>query len=321
MPKINKKQIALKLPKNIGAIQISNDLTLVERKIMNVILWNALCAEQKNLTLHHKNKKYYKITLAEISEYIGWDNSHNISTIKDSMKKLVETSLQFNIFEVQKTNDGKWNVITSLLSGAIFQDSGQEILYCFSDIIKDIILKPTLYATLDLCLQQDINSKYTLALWEYLAGELALKNHKCTTEYLTIDDYVKLIAGSQTKYTEFRKINEKLIKNPSKELIQKTDIQLEPEYLKEGRKVVAIRFGLQTNQKTVTIKQVETNTDHEDLVCHNNQQNHDIYNMCKDIGISEVQCKKYSKLHTFDYIKSNIDYIKKVYQNRKNPAL
>ena len=66
---------------------------------------------------------------------------------------------------------------------------------------------------------------------------------------------------------------------------------------------------------------METNTDHEDLVCHNNQQNHDIYNMCKDIGISEVQCKKYSKLHTFDYIKSNIDYIKKVYQNRKNPAL
>ena len=319
MSKIQKKPVALKLPKNIGAMHISNDLTLVERKIMNVILWNALYAEQQNLVLHHQDvsKKYYKITLKEIAEYIGWDDSNNIATIKDAIKKLVETSLQFNILSKQKTDNGKWNVITSLLGGAIFHDDGQNILYCFSDIIKDIILKPTLYGTLDFDLQQSISSKYTLALWEYLVGEIALNNQNCTTEYLTIEDYVKLIAGNQTNYTEFRKINEKLIKNPSQELIEKTNFLLVPEYLKEGRKVVAVRFDLQTTKK----KPKE-----EGVILSTNQYNNlpssgaktSVNEILIDLGISEGKRKKYIGKHSEEYMLCNINYVKSKYGKTSN---
>ena len=49
MAKSKKREIILSLPKNIGAIQISNDLTLVERKIMNIILWNAFNIERDNI--------------------------------------------------------------------------------------------------------------------------------------------------------------------------------------------------------------------------------------------------------------------------------
>ena len=314
MAKIQKKPVALKLPKNIGAMHISNDLTLVERKIMNVILWNALYAEQQNLVLHHQDasKKYYKITLKEIADYIGWDDSNNIATIKDAIKKLVETSLQFNILSKQKTDNGKWNVITSLLGGAIFHDDGQNILYCFSDIIKDIILKPTLYGTLDLDLQQSISSKYTLALWEYLVGEVALNNQNCTTEYLTIEDYVKLIAGNQTKYTEFRKINEKLIKKPSQELIEKTDFLLVPEYLKEGRKVVAVRFDLQTNKKKPKEGRVILSTNQHNNFPSSNAKT-SVSEILIELGISEGKRKKYITQYSDEYLLCNIDYITSKY--------
>ena len=46
MSKPKKREIILNLPKNIGAMHISNDLTLVERKIMNIILWNAFNIEK-----------------------------------------------------------------------------------------------------------------------------------------------------------------------------------------------------------------------------------------------------------------------------------
>lgn len=320
MSKIQKTPVTLKLPKNIGAMHISNDLSLVERKIMNVILWHALKAEQQNLIFHHQDKKkYYKITLSEITEYIGWDGSHNISAIKNSMKNLVETSLRFNIFDKQKTNDGRWNVITNLLGGAIFHENGQEILYCFSDIIKDIILKPTLYGTLDLELQQNINSKYTLALWEYLVGEIALNNHNCTTEYLTMEDYVKLVAGSQTKYTEFRKISEKLIKKPSQELIEKTDIHFEPEYLKEGRRVVAIRFGVQPHKREPKARKVALNANQQDAllqISSNNQ--YEINERLVDLGVSESKRKQYVNQHSKEYLLHNINYVTSKYSKTSN---
>ena len=195
------------LPKNIGAIHISNDLTIVERKIMNIILWNALRAEQKQIAIKNStdNKKYYKITLSEIIEYIGWDSSNNISHIKSALEKLVSTTLRFNILAKQKTDGGKWNVVTNLLGAVIYQDDGHEIHYCFNDVIKDIVIKPTLYGMLDFTIQQNITSKYTLALWEYLTSELSVsQNRKCTTEFLSIKEYVELIAGRNVKYEEFK---------------------------------------------------------------------------------------------------------------------
>ncbi len=320
MSKPKKKTIQLMLPKNIGAMHISNDLTLVERKIMNIIILNSLRAEQKQLTIQYSedNKKYYKITLSEIIEYIGWDGSNNRSHIKDALEKLVSTTLRFNILEKQKTDGGKWNVVTNLLGAVIYQDDAQEIHYCFNDVIKDIIIKPTLYGMLDFAIQQSITSKYTLALWEYLTSEISVsQGRKCTTEFLSIKEYVELIAGRNVKYEEFKYISKELIKEPLAELMQKTNLYVEHEFGKKGRKVENLRF-------IATLNSVELQNRDAQLYpneSHNNQQNSDIYNLCKDIGISEVQCKKYSKLHTLDYIKSNIDYIKKVYQNRKTPAL
>jgi hypothetical protein len=320
MAKSQKNPTQVMLPKNIGAIHISNDLTIVERKIMNIILWNALRAEQKQVIIQNNadNKKYYKITLSEIIEYIGWDSSNNISHIKSALEKLVSTTLRFNILAKQNTDNGKWNVVTNLLGAVIYQDNGQEIHYCFNDVIKDIVIKPTLYGMLDFSIQQNITSKYTLALWEYLTSELSIsQTKKCTTEYLTIKEYVELIAGRNVKYEEFKYINKEFIKEPLIELMQKTNIHVTHEFKKNGRKVENLRF-------ITTLHNVELqNTDMQPHPNknHDNQQNNDIYNMCKNVGISEVYCNKYSKLHTLGYIKSNIEYIKKIYQNRKTPAL
>ena len=133
--------VALNLPKNIGAMHISNDLTLVERKLMNIVLLNALYAERKQLTLQHNDngKKYYKITIEEITQHLGWDSSNNTLKIKEAIERLVSTTLRFNILGKQKTNNGKWNVVATLFSHAIFLDNGQDIMYCFNDVLKDIV--------------------------------------------------------------------------------------------------------------------------------------------------------------------------------------
>ena len=91
MVKSKKKTIQLMLPKNIGAIQISNDLTLVERKIMNIILLNAFNIEKDSFfaekSFNKDNKKFYCINVSEIEDALGWDKYTQRSDIKKSLKK------------------------------------------------------------------------------------------------------------------------------------------------------------------------------------------------------------------------------------------
>lgn len=262
MAKSKKREIILSLPKNIGAIQISNDLTLVERKIMNIILWNAFNIERDNIiedrSFNKDNKKFYSLDISEIETILGWGKYTQRVDIKKSLKKLVETSLQFNILSKQNTDSGKWNVTTSLLSEVVTQEDSSDIFYAFSNSIKDIIIKPTLYGWINLEEQKGIDSKYTLALLEYLQGSIAISRRTETkTEYIAIDDYKKLVAGEYNKYDDFKDINRFLIKMPLQELNDKTSITAKASFQKQGRKVVGVSFNIKKDGDNISQQTLE----------------------------------------------------------------
>ena len=313
--------VALNLPKNIGAMHISNDLTLVERKLMNIVLLNALYAERKQLTLQHNDngKKYYKITIEEITQHLGWDSSNNTLKIKEAIERLVSTTLRFNILGKQKTNNGKWNVVATLFSHAIFLDNGQDIMYCFNDVLKDIVISPTLYGTLNLQEQQNINSRYALALWEYLCGELSLGNGKqCTTPSMTLAEYVELVAGSNVKYVEFKHINKELIKEPLKEIVKKTQLQVVTEFTKEGRKTTGVKFDVSTpkNIKQDVI-QAENISNFQHSLLEGDKSVEKITEKLLELGISEKKCKEFAKKYPTPHIEANIAYIVSQYKTPK----
>jgi len=313
--------VALNLPKNIGAMHISNDLTLVERKLMNIVLLNALYAERKQLTVQHNDngKKYYKITIEEITQHLGWDASNNTLKIKEAIEKLVSTTLRFYILGKQKTNNGKWNVVATLFSHAIFLDNGQDIMYCFNDVLKDIVISPTLYGTLNLQEQQNINSRYALALWEYLCGELSLGNGKqCTTPSMTLAEYVELVAGSNVKYVEFKHINKELIKEPLKEIVKKTQLQVVTEFTKEGRKTTGVKFDVSTPKNIQQdVIQIKNTSNFQHSLLEDNNSVEKITEKLLDIGISEKKCKEFAKKYPASRIEANVAYALSQYKTPK----
>jgi hypothetical protein len=252
------------LPKNLGAMHISNDLTLVERKVMNVILLNALNIERskhaKHKTFSKNSKTFYTINLLDIENTLGWEPYVRRPEIKQVFDKLISTSLKFNILKRQNTDNGKWNITSALLSDAITNNDNSvgEIHYAFSFGIKDIILKPALYGFIHLSEQKNINSKYTLALFEYLQGEVAVNNatekniEYITTGNITINDYKLLIGGSNSNYAEFKHINKELIKEPLKEINDKTSLTATAKFHKDGRKIAGISFNITKTYKQQT---------------------------------------------------------------------
>lgn len=306
------------IKKNIGAIHISNDLTSIERKVMNIVLWNATIAEKcedptQSKMIIRNDRKYYRISFTEIEEALEWKMYKNRTQILLCFENLIRTSLKFNILGIQKTNKGKWNVITSLLSSIISNEYNNIILYSFSDPIKDVILTPTLYANLDLNIQKRISSKYTLALWEYLVGEITIMDmsefisSKVFTGYLSLDDYKNIIAGSKYgKNLTFKDINRKLIKKPLEELASKNILQAIPEYKKIGNKIVNIRFFIKI-QNIPNSRLKTSKTKYYDK--ENNQAKIIIARILSIHMLSKKSISFLLDKYSVQYIKNNINYI------------
>jgi len=331
MTKPKKREVILSLPKNIGAIQISNDLTLVERKIMNAILWNAFNIEEDNFAVaksfNKDDKKFYSISISAIEDILGWDKYVSRGEIRKALDKLVSTSLKFNILKKQNTDGVRWNITSSLLSDVVTDndDNINEIYYAFSHGIKDIIIMPKLYGWINLEEQKNINSKYTLALLEYLQGSIAVARRTETrTEYIALEDYKKLIAGDNSNYDEFKDVSRKYIKNPLKELNDKTTLTATANFKKSGRKVTEISFDVKKDECNSSYQTLELNFEsgNNDIVqkpsniisqgvATPSQDTRKINELMINHNISEKKRKEFIESFSADYIEANLKYFSK----------
>ena len=78
-----------------ATIAISNTLGLFERK-----LWNHLLA---HAFMSPKDSSVFSVTLATLKERMGFD-SKNIEYLKNALKNLVKTVVEFNIFGKDKSS-------------------------------------------------------------------------------------------------------------------------------------------------------------------------------------------------------------------------
>ena len=107
------------LIKHSGAIHITNKLTLIDRKVINVLLKNAYDDLGK--------KDSYKISISELGKAIGWDGNKSLKKIKDCLTKLNTTAMQGNIFGKDKKSDkDTWTTVTFLSSADLKSNEG----YC-----------------------------------------------------------------------------------------------------------------------------------------------------------------------------------------------
>jgi hypothetical protein len=78
------------LKKHIAAIHINNRLTLTQRKASNVLLYNAY---ESLLTA-----RVHRIRVKDLAEAIGF-NTHNLDPLKEALKTLARTVLEWNILD------------------------------------------------------------------------------------------------------------------------------------------------------------------------------------------------------------------------------
>ncbi len=226
--------------KHSSAIQISNKISLLQRRAWNVLLANAFDDLDKT--------DKYKISIKELAQILNFD-SKNIQYLKDILRGLVSTTVEWNILE---KDHKEWGIF-SLLSGAKIING-----YCFygyDPLIREYLHNPSMYARISLSLQNKFKSKYALALFELFTDYFQVQKGYGETPWMGLKEFRELMGIKNHEYNEFKILNKRVVKEPIKEINTISDLYIDLKdgilTQKEGRKVVALKFIIHKNKENV----------------------------------------------------------------------
>jgi hypothetical protein len=215
------------LRKHVAAIHTSGQLSFLERKMFNVLLANAFD------TL--LSKRRHGIPVNILSDMIGF-NSKNVGDLKEALTGIMKKVLEYDLLH----ETGDWEAAPLLAYAAI--KSGQ-CHYEFSSFLAEQFSDPKIYTTINLHLQKKVSGAYALALYENCVRFRAVGS----TGFIAVEKWRRLLGADATTYDEFKHFNDQVIKKSVADINRNMDIHLTVEYRRENRRVVEIKFLIETN--------------------------------------------------------------------------
>lgn len=268
--------------KNVAAIHISGKLTLLQRKLSNVLLLNAYDA----LT----TSQIHTIDARTLAMMVGY-NSNDFDTLRSSLRALAETVAEWDMLDEKGRQE--WGV-SSLLSFAKLKSGVCE--YAYSPALAQKLHDPKIYALINVNIQRNFSSGHGLALYENCYRFVRTGS----TGWWTLGVFRKLMGVDGSSYYEtFKHLNAKIIKPAVKEVNKSSDIIIEPEFKKKGRSVTDIRFLIRENPQ-MAMFQIDDS---------DGMRNLDVYRSLRDQGVSDRLARQWIAEHGEDYVRKKLEYV------------
>lgn len=268
--------------KNVAAIHVSGKLTLLQRKLSNVLLLNAYD------TLVHRTS--HAIDARTLCTMIGY-NSNDMETLKQSLRGLVETSAEWDMLD--ENGQQEWGV-SSLLSFAKLKGGVCE--YAYSPALAEKLHDPKVFALINLNIQRRFTSGHALALYENCYRFVRTGS----TGWWPLELFRRLMGVNDSAYYEtFKHLNAKVIKPAVAEVNKTSNIILTPQTRKMGRAVTEIRFKIAKNPQ-LSILELD---DGEGL------RNDPVYMRLIGQGVSDRLARQWIKEHGAGHVADKLAYV------------
>ncbi|WP_293574965.1 replication initiation protein [Phaeobacter sp.] len=268
--------------KNVAAIHISGKLTLLQRKLSNVLLLNAY----DTLT----SARSHTIDARTLAMMVGY-NSNDMDSLRASLRALAETVAEWDMLDEQGHQE--WGV-SSLLSFAKLKNGVCE--YAYSPALALKLHDPKIYALINVKIQRNFSSGHGLALYENCYRFVRTGS----TGWWSLDIFRKLMGVDGSAYYEsFKHLNAKIIKPAVAEVNKSSDIIIEPQTRKKGRAVSDIRFVIRENPQ-MAMFQID---DSEGL------RQIPVYKALRGQGVSDRLARQWITEHGQDYVQEKLDYV------------
>ncbi|MFZ2316115.1 MAG: replication initiation protein [Gammaproteobacteria bacterium] len=277
------------LKKHINAIHSSSDISLVQRKLFNALIYNAY--HDLSVQLVHK------ITIKKLCELIGF-NSKDINVVKKSLLNLIGTIIEWNVLESNNPEIVKWRA-SSLISAADIEKG--ICTYEFSSLLREYLFNPKIYGKIDLNIMAQFKSSYGLALYENCIRYQGLPS----TGWMSLDVFRKLMGVDIGKYKLFCDFKRRVLDTAINEVNKYSNIHIIPEIVKSGRKVLKLRFRITSNSTMIHVEH-SINNKAEDILSN-------------EFFIEKRKIRELLEIYPDEYILEKIHLVKssKSYQSNR----
>ena len=223
------------IKKNVAAIHTSGELSLLERKLTNVLLLNAY---ERLLT-----SRTHKLPMNILCAMVGFE-SNDIAVIKGALRKIVSTAIEFNVLE-----DGKevWRTMSMLSFGEIREGI---CTYRYDEFLAERLYDPEIYATINMVVQRKFESGYALTLYENCLRYKAVGS----TGWWDIEKFRRVMGATAAIYDEFKYLKRDVISKPMEQVNRIADIRIEAEFRRAARKISSVRFLVRESAQQTLLK-------------------------------------------------------------------
>lgn len=216
---------SVSLKKHNGAIQISNRVSLFQRKLWNVLIHLAY----PDLL----NKRVHKVKMADLKKLVGFQDSNDYSHIVNGIDALMGTTVEWSLIDKDESF-----AKSTLLSAAVYK--GGVISYEFSQALSEKLYEPSIYGVIDLRLQNKLGSKYALALYENCVRFLPERE----SGFISVDVFMDLLGCPNYQFRDFNRF---CLAPAREEVNNVTDLTIDFEFQRAGRKIIGIKVIVNLN--------------------------------------------------------------------------
>ena len=268
--------------KHVAAIHVSGKLTLLQRKLSNVLLLNAY----DDLVA----KPAHRIDARTLCMMIGY-NSNDMETLKAALRSLAETVAEWDMLDEKGRQE--WGV-SALLSYAKLKGGVCE--YAYSPALAEKLHDPKVFALINLNIQRRFSSGHALALYENCYRFVRVGS----TGWWEIDLFRRLMGVDGSAYYEsYKHLNAKIIKPSVAEINRTSNIYVTPEIRKQGRSVSHIRFLIKENPQLAMF----------DIGDEEGVRRGAVYTRLIDLGVSDRLARQWISEHGEEYVAGKLTYV------------
>lgn len=290
-------------------IRVTNKpITLLQHKLYNV--WIAYAQATANAA----DTRIFEFPLTEVMEACGFD-SHNTEYFISAARQIFDLRVEYNSLDRQLlavetplTGKGKragktptkW-AAAQLISFIEIDSSVNRMRVEFPEVIRQEILRPDQYRSIDLQIQAQFTSRAGLALYEYVLRYASEES----TPWLAWETYSMLLSGAAAPHKTMREFSKMLRRAIEQVNANHESHQIHAEFTKRGKAFHRMRIAIRLRHQT----QLPFQTAATPLPATMSEA-------MRRMGLKEREIEAIARSHPQDYLQAHIVYVQRRFADR-----
>lgn len=223
----------------------------------------------------------------------------NYTVLEESINKLISRRI-----EIEQENKKK-KLVTTFLSSCMYDNTGDEskVILRYDPQLKPYFLQLGKHFT-KYYLQNvlELNSFYAIRIYELC------KQYETLKERIILVEKLKEILDIEEKYKKYNDFKKYVLEIAKREINEKTDINIDYEEMKTGRKVTKIKFLVSSKKNSKKIKKEIEIVDETKEYSEEVLELFNILPFGEQVEKRKAELAELLKSHTFEYLKKDIEY-------------